>query len=261
MTKHPFHLVDTRPWPLFSAWGTFLLVRGLVTWIHQYDARTFLWKCGLLMILLTSFQWWRDVWREATFQGKHTSAVEGGLRIGMILFIMSEVFFFFSFFWAFFHSSLRPNTDLGQLWPPIRIQTVDPFGVPLLNTVVLISRGATITWTHMSLLSSETLEARISFAVTVILGISFTSLQYIEYKYCSFSISDSVFGRTFYVATGFHGLHVMIGTLFIVFSWWRHANGHFTGCHHFGFEASAWYWHFVDVVWLFLFVSIYWWSY
>ena len=182
-------------------------------------------------------------------------------RIGMVLFISSEVFFFLAFFWAFFHSSLSPNIEVGRVWPPTGISAIRPFDVPLLNTTILLSRGATITWAHIAMIEDRWFEAMRSLVMTVILGVYFTALQGIEYAMSSFAMSDSVYGRTFFIATGFHGLHVLIGTTFILVITLRHAKAHFTPEHHFGFEARAWYWHFVDVVWLFLFMCIYWWGF
>lgn len=258
MTKHPFHIVDIRPWPFRGALGRLLFFSGFCGWIHKYD--TLLWSMGACVLIMTITQWWRDVRREATFQGKHRIKVEWGMRMGMILFIVSEVFFFFTFFWAFFHSALSPRVEVYK-WPPTGLSSINPYEVPLLNTTVLLSRGATITWTHISVLKSDWFEAHIRFSSTILLGIFFTILQLMEYINSSFSISDSVYGRTFFIATGFHGLHVIIGTLFIAIRWWRHLCSHYSRGHHFGFEASAWYWHFVDVVWLILFLCLYWWGF
>ena len=256
--KHPFHIVDPSPWPATGAAGTLFILAGIASWVNKHDNK--LATVGLLIILITIAMWWRDVNREATYQGKHTNKVEKGIRMGMILFIIREIFFFFSFFWAFFHSSLGPNVEIGSAWPPTFVRPVNPFEVPLLNTTVLLSRGATITWAHMSLLNSNWRETRLGLTYTIGLGILFTALQLQEYERCSFTITDSVYGRTFYVATGFHGLHVIIGTLFISVTLCRHLGLHFSSEHHFGFEGRAWYWHFVDVVWLFLFICIYWWG-
>jgi len=258
MTKHPFHIVDPRPWPLTRACGTLFLLSGLVGLITKYD-KILIWL-GIILLIGTIWQWWRDVTREATIQGKHTGKVEDRLRIGMLLFIVREVCFFFAFFWAYFHSSLSPNIEVGAKWPPVIIIAIRPFDVPLLNTTVLLSRGATITWAHMALLRSERFEVHISLGITISLGCLFTILQWIEYSFSTFSMADSVYGSTFFLATGFHGLHVVIGTLFIIAIWIRHMLGHFSRTHHFGFEGRAWYWHFVDVVWLFLFLCIYWWG-
>ena len=256
---HPFHLVDARPWPLTGSIGRLCLVGGLASWIHKFDSD--LMQIGLGLILLTIVLWWRDVTREATHLGAHTNKVEDGIRIGIVLFISSEVFFFLAFFWAFFHSSLRPNIEVGRAWPPTGIRAIRPFDVPLLNTTILLSRGATITWAHMAIMEDKWLEGFISLVTTVLLGIYFTALQAIEYAMSSFSMADRVYGRTFFIATGFHGLHVLIGTTFILVITIRHYRAHFTPDHHFGFEARAWYWHFVDVVWLFLFMCIYWWGF
>nr|AYQ22949.1 cytochrome c oxidase subunit III [Pleurocryptella fimbriata] len=256
--KHPFHLVDRSPWPLTSSLGALMTTSGLVVWFNFYEMS--LLGLGLLSLLLSMIQWWRDVVRESTYQGCHTLAVQVGMKWGMILFIVSEVLFFFSFFWAFFHSSLSPSPDLGAVWPPTGVDPFNPFDIPLLNTVILLSSGATITWAHHCLIEGDHSSGVSALGLTVLLGVYFTALQVLEYSEASFNISDSVYGATFFVATGFHGLHVIIGSLFLSVSWFRLAKGHFSPHHHFGLEAAAWYWHFVDVVWLFLYVSIYWWG-
>nr|AKG95419.1 cytochrome c oxidase subunit III [Cylisticus convexus] len=258
LNHHPFHLVSPSPWPLTSSLGAFLLTSGLVKWFHYYTLDLFF--LGILSIILSMIQWWRDIVREGTFQGLHTSVVQIGLQWGMILFIVSEVLFFFSFFWAFFHSSLSPSIELGGVWPPVGIQPFNPFNIPLLNTAILLGSGATVTWAHHSLLCKEHTEAVNSLSITILLGVYFTSLQAFEYIEAPFSIADSVYGSTFFVATGFHGLHVLIGSTFLFVCLLRMMSAHFSPTHHFGFEAAAWYWHFVDVVWLFLYISIYWWG-
>lgn len=257
--KHPYHLVDVSPWPIIGAMGSFLLVAGMTRSIHKIDH--YVWPLGLTIILITITQWWRDVCRESTYQGKHTGKVENGLRTGILMFITREVCFFFAFFWAFFHSSLRPNSEVGSAWPPKNVVAIEPLGVPLLNTTVLLTSGSTITWAHIALINSDKQEASFRLNLTIILGIMFTVLQILEYSYCPFTIADSIYGRTFYLATGFHGFHVIIGTFFIVVISLRLRFGHFSSSHHFGFEGRAWYWHFVDVVWLFLFIRLYWWGY
>nr|YP_009551276.1 cytochrome c oxidase subunit III [Ceratophyllus wui]QAA12291.1 cytochrome c oxidase subunit III [Ceratophyllus wui] len=258
MNNHSFHLVDYSPWPLTGALSTLSLTLGMVMWFHTFNM--LLMSIGVLITGLTMFQWWRDISREGTFQGLHTLIVSKGLRYGMILFIISEVLFFFSFFWAFFHSSLSPAIDLGSMWPPLNINPFNPFQIPLLNTAILLSSGISITWAHHSLLESLHSQTLKSLLITVILGIYFSILQAYEYIEAPFSIADSVYGSTFFMATGFHGLHVIIGTLFLLVCWFRLYSFHFSSSHHFGFEAAAWYWHFVDVVWLFLYISIYWWG-
>nr|YP_010321811.1 cytochrome c oxidase subunit III [Stenochironomus tobaduodecimus]UKO33038.1 cytochrome c oxidase subunit III [Stenochironomus tobaduodecimus] len=256
--NHPFHLVNYSPWPLTGAIGAFTLTAGLTKWFHQFEINLFL--LGNLITILTMIQWWRDISREGTFQGLHTKQVVLGLQWGMILFIISEVFFFISFFWAFFHSSLTPTIELGKFWPPLSIIPFNPFQIPLLNTLILLSSGVTVTWAHHSLMENNHNQVMQSLFFTIILGIYFTILQAYEYIEAPFSISDSIFGSTFFMATGFHGIHVIIGTTFLSVCLFRHLNFNFSKFHHFGFEAAAWYWHFVDVVWLFLYVSIYWWG-
>nr|QNE85458.1 cytochrome c oxidase subunit III [Morinia doronici] len=257
-SNHPFHLVNYSPWPLTTSIGAMTSVTGLVKWFHQYDISLFI--LGNIIIMISIYQWWRDVSRESTYQGLHTIRVMTGLRWGMILFILSEILFFLSFFWAFFHSSLSPSIELGALWPPMGISTFNPFQIPLLNTIILLTSGITVTWTHHSLMEKNHSQASQSLYFTVLLGIYFTILQAYEYIEAPFTIADSVYGSTFFMATGFHGIHVLIGTTFLLICLIRHLNFHFSTQHHLGFEAAAWYWHFVDIVWLFLYMSIYWWG-
>nr|YP_009727736.1 cytochrome c oxidase subunit III [Cephenemyia trompe]QHX99771.1 cytochrome c oxidase subunit III [Cephenemyia trompe] len=257
-SNHPFHLVDYSPWPLTASIGAMTTVVGMVKWFHEFNTSLFL--LGNIITIMTVYQWWRDVSRESTFQGLHTYSVTMGLRWGMILFILSEILFFISFFWAFFHSSLSPSIELGIMWPPMGITPFNPFQIPLLNTVILLSSGITVTWAHHSLMESNYSQATQGLFFTVLLGIYFTMLQAYEYIEAPFSIADSIYGSTFFMATGFHGIHVLIGTTFLIICLIRHLNNHFSKNHHFGFEAAAWYWHFVDIVWLFLFISIYWWG-
>nr|UPL65226.1 cytochrome c oxidase subunit III [Scantius aegyptius rossii] len=256
--NHPYHLVDYSPWPLTGSIGAMTMTSGMILWFHMNEM--YLFQLGMIINLLTMYQWWRDIVREGTFQGKHTIKVVEGLKLGMILFIISEVFFFISFFWGFFHSSLAPTVELGMTWPPQGIKTFNPMEIPLLNTMILLSSGISVTWAHHSLMNKMHNQAKISLTITVILGILFTILQGYEYLEANFCISDSIYGSTFFMATGFHGLHVIIGTTFLIICLMRHINFHFSNNHHFGFEAAAWYWHFVDVVWLFLYISIYWWG-
>nr|YP_008757561.1 cytochrome c oxidase subunit III [Batocera lineolata]AEV21656.1 cytochrome c oxidase subunit III [Batocera lineolata] len=258
LKNHPFHLVDPSPWPLLGALGALTTMTGLIKWFHFYEKDLFL--LGITITLLVMYQWWRDVVRESTFQGLHTYNVTMGMRWGMILFITSEVFFFISFFWGFFHNSVSPSIELGMIWPPKGIQTFNPLEIPLLNTLILLTSGLTVTWAHHSLMENNYTQALQGLILTVTLGIYFTILQAYEYIEAPFSIADSVYGSSFFMATGFHGLHVIIGTTFLLVCLIRHWLGHFSSIHHFGFEAAAWYWHFVDVVWLFLYISIYWWG-
>ena len=213
---------------------------------------------GQFRLLSTRYVWWRDIVREGTFEGQHTTIVQLGLRFGRLLFIASEVRFFFAFFWAFFWAALSPTPEIGGVWPPKGIETLEAFEVPFLNTLILLSSGASVTWAHHARVAGRRDEAIKGLIVTVILAIFFTALQGFEYRHSTFTIADGVYGSTFFRATGFHGFHVFIGTVFLSVCLARLILYHFTQQHHFGFEAAAWYWHFVDVVWLFLFVSIYW---
>nr|YP_009443866.1 cytochrome c oxidase subunit III [Amphigerontia montivaga]ATU07087.1 cytochrome c oxidase subunit III [Amphigerontia montivaga] len=256
--NHPYHLVNVSPWPLTGAVSALFMTLGMVEWFHS--PTNTLMKFGLILMLLTMIQWWRDVVRESTLQGSHSFKVSQGMRWGMILFITSEVFFFISFFWAFFHSSLAPNVELGVMWPPKSIIPFNPLQIPLLNTVILLSSGVSITWAHHALLKNNYSQTIQAMVITIILGLYFTLLQAYEYVEASFTIADSIYGSSFFMATGFHGLHVIIGTIFIIIMAVRQFKPHFSSHHHFGFEAAAWYWHFVDVVWLFLYISIYWWG-
>lgn len=258
MIRQPFHLVEFSPWPLTGALGALSLVVGLAAWFHGYGTKCLI--LGVTLVLVTMLQWWRDVIREATFIGHHTLAVNKGIRWGIILFIASEVLFFFAFFWAFFHSRLAPAPELGCCWPPTGITPINAFSVPLLNTAVLLASGVTVTWAHHSLIEGNQKEGVQALFLTVALGIYFTYLQAFEYFEAPFTIADRAYGTTFFVATGFHGLHVLIGSTFLLVCLIRVMINHFSPAHHFGFEAAAWYWHFVDVVWIFLFVCIYWWG-
>ena len=256
--NHSFHLVDFRPWPILGSFRTIITIVGIIKWFHTYNINLFI--LGTISILIIIYQWWRDVTRERTFQGLHTLDVANGIRWGIILFITSEVFFFISFFWSFFHRRLSPSIELGIAWPPVGITTFNPIQIPLLNTIILISSGLTITWAHHRLIENNFNQITQGLTITIILGLYFTILQAYEYLEAPFTIADSVYGSCFFIATGFHGLHVIIGTTFLTVCLFRHLNNHFSSNHHFGFEAAAWYWHFVDVVWLFLYISIYWWG-
>lgn len=255
---HNYHLVEASPWPLTASLGAGLITRGLVLLIHHHTLIIIL--LGVAVILLTSIQWWRDIAREATHQGLHSWVVQFNMRWGIALFIVSEVIFFFSFFWAYFHVRLSPTLEVGLIWPPTNISTFNAFGVPLLNTTILLRSGLTVTWAHHRILANQFLSAYWGLALTIFLGIYFTSIQAFEYLQAPFTFADSSYGSCFFMATGFHGIHVLVGTTFLIVCLLRLHFGHLSPRHHFGFEAAAWYWHFVDVVWIFLFIRIYWWG-
>lgn len=258
--QHSFHIVTPSPWPILAAIGAGCLTFGGVLYMHFFKNGGYVLLSGLLLILFSICLWWRDVIREATFEGAHTVIVQRGLRIGMVLFIVSEIMFFFAFFWSYFHFSLDPAIEIGSIWPPAGIVPFNAWNIPLLNTYILLLSGVTITFVHHYLINGNYEFVKEGFIFTVILAILFTSLQAFEYFKAPFDITDSVYGSIFFLATGFHGFHVIIGTTFIAVCFVRFLLNHFTKQHHVGFEAAAWYWHFVDVVWLFLFVSVYWWG-
>jgi|JI102314DRNA_FD_contig_91_756302_length_2784_multi_14_in_0_out_0_3 cytochrome c oxidase subunit 3 len=259
-TKHSYHLVDPSPWPLVASLGALMLTCGCVMYMHKYIGGWQLIRIGIFTILYSMYTWWRDVIREATFEDKHTIAVQKGLRLGMVLFIVSEIMFFFGFFWAFFHSSIAPVYNIGGVWPPKAITTINTFTIPLTNTFILLTSGATVTWSHHALLARAKKHSIVGLLFTIGLATLFTIFQLIEYITAPFNISDGIYGSCFYLTTGFHGFHVFIGTVALIVSLIRVVLNHFTNTRHFGFEAAIWYWHFVDVVWLFLFINVYWWS-
>ncbi|UCH73760.1 MAG: cytochrome c oxidase subunit 3 [Rhodospirillales bacterium] len=264
--KHDFHMVEPSRWPMVGSIAAFSLTFGLVLYMHPEmlggigEALGILTIVpGLVLLAVTMFGWWTDVVREATFEGHHTPVVQLGHRYGMMLFIASEVMFFAAFFWAFFNSSLFPKVD-PAVWPPEGIETFHWYTIPLVNTLILLSSGVTVTVAHHKLREGDQPGTVRWLLFTIILGILFTSLQAYEYVYAPFSFTDGIYPSTFFMATGFHGAHVIIGTTFLTVCLFRAMKGHFKPEHHFGFEAAAWYWHFVDVVWLFLFTCVYVWG-
>jgi len=269
--KHPYHLVDPSPWPVVGAASAFVLAIGVVAYMHpalfgagleNTVGAIGVWNLvpGFAMVAYTMWVWWRDVIREAEHQGHHSSVVALGHRYGMVLFIASELMFFAAFFWAFFNASLFPTEATGGVWPPEGIETFDPWDIPLLNTLILLSSGVTVTWAHHAVKVGDRKGLVRGLLLTVVLGVIFTGFQAYEYVHAPFGFADGIYPSTFFMATGFHGFHVIVGTTFLVVCLFRAIKGHFKPDHHVGFEAAAWYWHFVDVVWLFLFSSVYVWG-
>lgn len=258
MFLRPFLAVQTSFWPFLVSIALFSVAGNLVLWINlKVSIISVLFPAAV--VVLTTFMWWKDVMRESII-GYHTHKLEVSLRVGILLFILSEVFFFVSFFWAFYDASLSPTVELGLSWPPKGILPLSVYSVPLLNTVILLTSGVTVTWAHHSIMNNFFNKSVVSLFITVALGAYFMYMQYVEYREARFAISDGVYGRTFFMATGFHGFHVTVGTLFLLYVLVALLRGQLLYNHHFSFEAAAWYWHFVDVVWLILFVSIYWWG-
>lgn len=214
---------------------------------------------SVFFLFFTTFLWWKDFSRESIV-GYHTHKLESSLRVGMLLFILSEIFFFISFFWAFYDASLSPTSELGLVWPPKGITPLSVYSVPLLNTLILLTSGVTVTWCHHAIINNYFTKSVVSLFLTVSLGVYFLIIQYVEYAEAAFSLADGVYGSTFFLATGFHGIHVLVGTSFLIYVFFNLVSGKLLFNHHFSFEAAAWYWHFVDVVWLILFIRIYWWG-
>lgn len=276
--QHDYHIIDPSPWPFLGSVGALVMALGGVAWMQYLKGNEFhlfglniatpwIFFIGLLIVLYTMFSWWSDTIKEA-HEGHHTRVVSLHLRYGMIMFIASEVMFFVAWFWAYFNTALFPddihqiarNEFIGGVWPPKGIETFDPWHLPLLNTLILLTSGTTVTWAHHALLHDDRKGLIWGLVVTILLGLTFTSVQAYEYANAAFSFGGSIFGSTFFMATGFHGFHVIVGTIFLIVCLLRAIAGQFTPKQHFGFEAAAWYWHFVDVVWLFLFFCVYVWG-
>lgn len=262
---HPYHIVQPSPWPLLGGLAAFCLAMGTVLYMHK--ATVFGFDIGLkgvyfgaLCVFGVMYGWWRDVVREAVVEKAHTPVAQVGFRYGMALFIASEVMFFVAFFWAFFHSSLFPKEAIGFQWPPANVTPIPAFDLPLLMTSILLLSGCTVTWAHHAILENKQADAVRALGLSVLLGSVFMLFQAYEYSHASFPFTSGIYASVFYMITGFHGFHVVVGTIFLAVCYLRARKGHFTPDNHFGFEAAAWYWHFVDLVWLFLFVAIYWWG-
>jgi cytochrome c oxidase subunit 3 len=261
--NHDFHILPPSIWPLIASVGAFLMLTGAVLWMHGDGP--WLFAIGFAAVLYVMFGWWSDIVVESQ-QGDHTPVVRIGLRYGFIMFIMSEIMFFVAWFWSFFKHALYPMNEYeGSTYIPAEFYQVNAFHLPLINTLVLLLSGCAVTWAHHALVhENNRKDVQLGLAIAVVLGLAFTALQAYEY-YELLVVEDWTFGgdkffSTFFMATGFHGLHVIIGTIFLFICFLRVRSGHFTQEKHIGFEAAAWYWHFVDVVWLFLFAAVYIWG-
>ncbi len=271
--NHDYHLVDPSPWPITGSIGALTMAIGAVHWLHagQTWGVSWLFLIGTAIVLYTMFMWWRDVVRES-HAGDHTPVVQLHLRYGMLMFIASEIMFFVAWFWAFFEASLYADASIQAArqevtqgaWPPAGIEVFDPWHLPLLNTLILLLSGTTVTWAHHALINGDRKGLKWGLICTIALGVLFSCIQAFEYSVAPFAFKaengGNIYSSTFFMATGFHGFHVLIGTIFLIVCLVRALQGHFTPKQHFGFEAAAWYWHFVDVVWLFLFACIYVWG-
>jgi cytochrome c oxidase subunit 3 len=262
---HDYHLVNPSPWPAVGAAAAFVLAIGAILFMRHVTP--WLMVVGFVGVLYTMYAWWHDVIKESA-DGDHTQVVQISHRYGMMLFIASEVMFFVAWFWAYFDGFFRHADPIqfarlaatGGVWPPTGVELFNPFHLPLFNTLLLLCSGTTVTWAHHALLQNDRQGLRWGLVLTILLGMTFTCVQVIEYTHAGFAFSGDMYGATFFMATGFHGFHVVIGTIFLIVCFIRSELGQFTPTKHLGFEFAAWYWHFVDVVWLFLFASIYVWG-
>ena len=264
--NHDYHMVEPSPWPFVGSVATLIMAIGGVFWMHHWTPWVFF--IGLAGVLYTMFAWWSDVIKESTTTKAHTPVVQMHHRYGMMLFIASEIMFFVGWFWAYFdgffrHSDVEQYARVaatGASWPPTGVELFDPFHLPLFNTLILLTSGTTVTWAHHALLAGDRKGLRWGLVLTIALGLLFSFVQVTEYREAGFAFAENMYGATFFMATGFHGFHVIIGTIFLFVCLVRAERGQFTPEKHLGFEFAAWYWHFVDVVWLFLFASIYVWG-
>ncbi|MEL7280552.1 MAG: cytochrome c oxidase subunit 3 [Pseudomonadota bacterium] len=271
--NHDYHILNPSIWPFFGALAGFVMLFGAVVWMSGGMSVMFgalelsgpwMFLLGFAMTCVTMYGWWGETINE-NIAGDHTPVVRIGLRYGFIMFIMSEVMFFAAWFWTFFKHAIYPMSPespaVDGVWPPAGIETFDPWHLPLINTLILLCSGAACTWAHHALVHGDPRkDIKTGLILSVALGVIFTFFQAYEYSHAAFGFAGNIYGASFFMATGFHGAHVIIGTIFLFICYLRVRRGHFTAENHVGFEAAAWYWHFVDVVWLFLFASIYVWG-
>ena len=257
--RHDYHILPPSVFPFVGAVSAFVMLYGAVLWMHE--GGPWLFAAGVVGVLYTMFGWWSDVVAESR-GGDHTPVVQIGLRYGFIFFIMSEVMFFAAWFWSFFKHALYPMEAFSEgQWPPPSIETFDPWHLPLINTLILLCSGAAATWAHHALVhENNRRDMAMGLVLAIFLGVLFTGFQAYEYSHAAFGFAGNIYGANFFMATGFHGAHVVIGTIFLAVCLIRLRVGDFSPVKHNGFEAACWYWHFVDVVWLFLFFSIYIWG-
>jgi len=258
---HPFRIVNPSAWPLLVSFSLASVMIGATSILRNYKLGLSLFLIGFFMVLIVLTIWFKDIITESCFLGHHTSFVQIGIRLGFYLFVISEIFVFFSVFWAFFYASLAPNIEIGCVFPSVGIVAFNPWSIPLLNTLILLTSGISLTWSRHSIVEGDRKNTFNGLLLTIVLGFIFTLFQYIEYKEATFTITDSIYGSTFYACTGLHGIRVIVGTIFLIISLFRLFNYEFTKRHHISFELAILYWHFVDVVWLFLFIVIYWWAF
>ncbi len=257
--SHPYHIVNPSPWPFAASVLAFVMAIFAIMYMH--GSSLFPMLACLVALVVVAGLWWRDVVSEGLSGHDHTEEVRHGLRMGMLLFIVSEVMFFFAFFWAYFNASIPALSFVASpTWPPEGVVPLETWTLPFLNTLILLTSGVTVTYAHHAIRLGDNKRGATGILLTVLLGILFTACQAYEYGHAAFGFKDGIYSSTFYLATGFHGFHVIVGTIFLAVCYFRTIKGHFSPEGHIGFEAAAWYWHFVDVVWLFLFTAVYWWG-
>lgn len=257
INQQPYHLVENSPHPFNASISLFIIAIGIATLLHG-SSSMLLW-IGLLHLLLVFVLWQRDIIIEATYHGLHSNPVVGGLTMGFNLFIASEVALFASVFWAYFHSALSPTPSIGCIWPPIGIQAIQPYGLPLLGSLILLNSGVTVTVAHYAILGTNRARTLTYLLYTILLGLIFTTIQVFEYNYAPFTMSDGIFGSLFYFGTGLHGLHIVVGTTMLCVSYALIRSYIASDQVHLGFKASILYWHFVDILWVFIYLAIYIW--
>lgn len=253
--NHHYFLLSPRPWPLILRFQSFLSFLSLLIFFKYSDWQNI--NFSLILIVSSALFWWFSFRGEMNLEGKNSLNLERGIKFSIILFIFSEVFFFFSFFWSYFHFFLSPSLELGLIFPPEGVLGFDCLNVPLINTLVLISSGVTVTLSHNFLIQNYNKSFSLNLFLTVVLGILFTILQGMEYNSSFFTLGDRRFGTIFFVLTGFHGIHVIIGSLYLAMRLVRSLRITGSKENFIRFEIASWYWHFVDVVWIFLYFFIY----
>lgn len=260
MNNTNYHLLKPSPWPLTLSISTGIFAIGFIGWNHNYKWGGITALLGITLISIIFSVWSRDTLRESLYLGMHSFTVKKGAMFGFIIFMISETFFFSAFIWAYFYIALNPTVHIGGLWPPLGIKAIDPWTVPLFNTIVLLSSGATVTWSHNAFISEDRKNALQSLLLTIGLGWTFSLLQYWEYKESSFTLSDSAYGTVFFSTLSLHALHIWIGSIWLMVCWIRLFNYQITNLNHLIFEGALLFWHIVDVIWIILFVFYYVWA-
>lgn len=257
---HPFHLVGPSPWPIFTSFSLLNVALTLGLTSHGYITNNYLLFLTFFTVLYSMTLWFKDIIAESTYLGEHTIAVKRGLNQGFLLFVVSEILIFISLFWAFLHSAVNPTMEIGMAWPPAGIEAISPAELPLLNTIILLASGVTITYAHHALINGNRTNTLYGFIYSTILITLFVFCQVLEYKFSSFTLTDGVYGSTFFSLTGLHGIHMVMLITMLAICTWRIYNYDFTNTSHVGAETTILYLHVLDVIWLFIYIIVYWWG-